>query len=290
MTPPSRGVLGVKGRAAADMLMHARVGGTARSAAAHDERVTRRDTLKIVAIARCLSNTARRRVEATTGHGAAWAVTLPGSGHARGHGKRKVASSSRCTLHHREHGVPFKLRIAPIEQACGPSPRDFAEPSAAHHLSSGRLVDLSSAVQEVHAAQPGEGQGVISVKAAPTLGPQGVVGGRAHEDKVAAAREQRDVDESGVQPLGAERVTVPMHRVHHAVGAARDDDAAKGCIGDEVRGVDHRRVARGQRRLERRVVSGDEERVARRRATDARDRDGRLGKRAAVVSDARRKA
>ena len=45
MTPPSRGVLGVKGRAVDDMLTHARVGGTARSAAAHDERVTRRDTL-----------------------------------------------------------------------------------------------------------------------------------------------------------------------------------------------------------------------------------------------------
>ena len=41
MTPPSRGVLGVKGRAVDDMLTLARVGGTARSAAAHDERVTR---------------------------------------------------------------------------------------------------------------------------------------------------------------------------------------------------------------------------------------------------------
>ena len=44
MTPPSRGVFGVKARADEDMLTQARVGGTARSAAAHDQRHTK-DTL-----------------------------------------------------------------------------------------------------------------------------------------------------------------------------------------------------------------------------------------------------
>ena len=45
MTPPSRGVFGVKARADADMLTQARVGGTARSAAAHDQSHTK-DTLR----------------------------------------------------------------------------------------------------------------------------------------------------------------------------------------------------------------------------------------------------
>ena len=44
MTPPSRGLFGVKARADADMLTQARVGCTARSAAAHDQRHTK-DTL-----------------------------------------------------------------------------------------------------------------------------------------------------------------------------------------------------------------------------------------------------
>ena len=62
MTPPSRGVFGVKARADDDMLTQARVGGTARSAAAHDQRHTK-DTLiargKPLASDRQRANTAR---------------------------------------------------------------------------------------------------------------------------------------------------------------------------------------------------------------------------------------
>ena len=64
MTPPSRGVFGVKARADADMLTQARVGGTARSAAAHDQRHTK-DTL----IARILLPRRRRGVRGRTSFG-----------------------------------------------------------------------------------------------------------------------------------------------------------------------------------------------------------------------------
>ena len=53
MTPPSRGVLGVKGRAVDDMLTLARVGGTAQSAAAHDERVTSVTAITLIARKMC---------------------------------------------------------------------------------------------------------------------------------------------------------------------------------------------------------------------------------------------